>query len=448
MNERTNQRDHHVAIAKSAVIIFGFLAIAKLVGALKEVAIANLHGTSSVVDGYALTFSLASWPVTVFTMSASMILIPILVQAENDRPGEGTAIFRAVLAWTLAGCIPLGVAFMCAPWILGGLIEERFTPQAALQLRQMTVTMGAMIPIGGMSALLAARLMSGRRFINTLFEAIPSIVVIAAVLLFQSPADAPYALGIGTSLGFFFYAVALLLAQPPPARALLPRFTTDIKFRRPIGRDVLILVIAQMVFSFGGAIIDQLAATQLPPESNAVLGYANRLLMLATGLGATVIGRASLPVFSKAWLEGAGGEGRLAWRWSLALFVLGAIAIAIAYFIAPQVIGLLFHRGAFEASDLRAVTDVLRVGLLQLPFYFSGLIFAQMMASQRRYGVILICNSLAVVAKVAAMTLLVGHFGLAGIMISTAIMYAVSLVAMIAAFLWKRRHLRSARQCG
>lgn len=435
MIEREDQRDHHLAIVKSAVVIFGFVVIAKVVGAMKEVVIAYLHGTSSVVDGYALTFSLASWPVTVFTMSAGMILIPILVQAENDRPGEGAAVFRAVLAWTLAGCIPLAAAFMCAPWLLNGLIEERFTPQAALQVRQMMVSMGAMIPVGGLCALLAARLMSGRRFINTLFEAIPSIVVIVAALLFQNPTDAPYALGMGTSLGFIFYALALLLVQPPPVRDLLPRFTTEVEFRHRIGRDVMFLVTAQIVFSFGGTIIDQLVATELAPESNAVLGYANRLLMLVTGLGATVIGRASLPVFSRAWIQGGGGEGRLAWRWSLALFLLGSILIVVAYFFAPMVCGMLFQRGAFDASDTRAVVDVLRLGLLQIPFYFSGIIFAQLMASRRRYSAILISNILAVAAKIFAMIMLVDHLGLGGIMISTTVMYAVSLAAMITVFL-------------
>src|SRR3546814_9383235 len=65
----------------------------------------------------------------------------------------------------------------------------------------------------------------------------------------------------------------------------------------------------------------------------------------------------------------------------------GAAAVAIAWALAPWGVALLFERGAFTADNTQAVAQVLRWGLLQLPFYFGVLILVQLLASQNRYRV-------------------------------------------------------------
>ena len=62
--------------------------------------------------------------------------------------------------------------------------------------------------------------------------------------------------------------------------------------------------------------MDQGIAARLGPGAVAILGYAGRIVILMTGLGAVVFTRASLPVFSprsrKAtirWAPGMRGNG-------------------------------------------------------------------------------------------------------------------------------------------
>lgn len=418
-------------IAHSAILVSVFLIIAKVIGAAKEIAIAYRYGTTSVVDNYSLTFNLANWPITIFTMSAGMIIIPALVQLEREAPEEREAVFQAIMGWSALGSLLLAGGFALMPWVFRDHLGPKFASASFHELRDMTLSLAVMIPGGVMAALLAARLMSGQKFVNTLFEAIPSVVVMISIFIFRDPAQAPFALGIGTSVGFALYAATLLAVQPGPRRELIPNLKGTPSLKKHIGRGILVILAAQMIFSFGGSILDQLSATRLPAESNAVLGYANRLLMLVITLGATVVGRATLPVLSAARVEGGGAEKRLAMKWSVALFGVGFVAAGIGYLLAPFGVDLLFHRGAFDASDLAAVVRVLRAGLCQIPFYFSGLIIAQMLASQRRYGAILTCNTLALAAKFIALSLLMKPLGLVGVMLSTSVMYAVVLVAMI-----------------
>jgi O-antigen/teichoic acid export membrane protein len=72
------------------------------------------------------------------------------------------------------------------------------------------------------------------------------------------------------------------------------------------------------------------------------------------------------------------------------------------------------------------VAHVLRFGALQLPFYFAGLTAVQWIAARRRYGSLLLIACLAVLLKLVMNLLLIKAFGLAGIMMATAGMYAFS----------------------
>jgi len=95
--------------------------------------------------------------------------------------------------------------------------------------------------------------------------------------------------------------------------------------------------------------------------------------------------------------------------------------------VALRGVSVELERGAFTASDSDAVTHVLRFGLLQLPFYFAGLVLVQWIAANSRYQVLLAAACLALATKILMNLLLIPHFGLAGIMAATAGMYAVSL---------------------
>jgi peptidoglycan biosynthesis protein MviN/MurJ (putative lipid II flippase) len=91
---------------------------------------------------------------------------------------------------------------------------------------------------------------------------------------------------------------------------------------------------------------------------------------------------------------------------------------------------LLFERGAFTADDTLSVSEVLRVGLLQLPFYFGGLVMVSVLASQREHKLIAIGASLNLLAKLGANLALIPIMGLNGIMAATAVMLMVSFALL------------------
>ena len=165
-----------------------------------------------------------------------------------------------------------------------------------------------------------------------------------------------------------------------------------------------------------------------------------RLLALVLGLGALSVGRAALPVLSDIQARGQGDQARkTAIQWSVAMLGLGALAVALGWLLAPWAVALIFERGAFTAQDTLAVTQVVRWGLLQLPFYFGVLVLVQLLASQQRYRIMAAIALANFALKALTTALLAPVMGLPGIMLATGLMYALSYGCYVLAALHKTR---------
>jgi peptidoglycan biosynthesis protein MviN/MurJ (putative lipid II flippase) len=144
-------------------------------------------------------------------------------------------------------------------------------------------------------------------------------------------------------------------------------------------------------------------------------------------LGATVISRATLPVFAEGVANGESRRsGQHALRWAALMFVAGAVAAALIAVPASWIVALLFERGAFTAEDTEVVAVAVRFGAWQLPPYLAGLVLVSMLAGQRRYDVITAAALVSIVVKLLANLALADSLGVSGLMLSSAAMYACS----------------------
>src|SRR5690606_16068078 len=170
--------------------------------------------------------------------------------------------------------------------------------------------------------------------------------------------------------------------------------------------------------------IDQYTAANLGANANATLGYASRLLSLLLGVGAASVGRAALPVLADIQSRGDAERARTtALKWSMLMLLAGGGVTVIGWLLAPWGVAFLFERGAFTAENTVVVAQVLRWGLLQLPFYFGVLVLVQLMGSQHRCRImafLAVCNF---DVKAAMNFLLAPVMGTEGIMLATSLMY-------------------------
>lgn len=189
------------------------------------------------------------------------------------------------------------------------------------------------------------------------------------------------------------------------------------------------MLVGQTLMSLTG-IIDQFFAAHLGTGAIATLGYANRILALIIGLGAVAVSRATLPTFSKTEAQASTHRPRLAKYWVRLLFLLGVIILIIGWLLGPRGLRLLFERGAFTTEEASAVSNVLRIGLLQLPFLFAALVLVSDLASQREYKLIAINAGLNLFVKLTANLVLVPIMGITGILAATAFMLMVGFAQL------------------
>ncbi|HWF65499.1 MAG TPA: lipid II flippase MurJ [Rhizomicrobium sp.] len=418
---------HHRSIFSGLAFVSTFIVIAKLFGALKEVAVAARYGTGSAVDAYVYIFNLLSWPLSVWISTLGIVLIPLFVRANRDQPAQLAQFEREFFSLSLAAGAVLG--------IIGGLAitailissASGLSPGTMSYARWMAIPLAVIVPMGFASTLFATQLMVSRRHTNSLFEGIPALCILIAVLL--SHDQTGRSLVIGTVAGYAVQLVTLILSESGFRKAI----SFSLEFRSPLWAEVrkysLIVILSQLLITASG-VLDQVMVAHLNGNANAVLGYAARLLALFTGLGATAIGRALLPVLSELRAGGEGQESAIAKHWASILFFIGAVVAGLGWITAQTFVHVAFERGAFSSQDTLHVAEVLRFGFLQLPFYFSGIVIVQLVASRAQYSAFLYANAIALAGKVAFNFTFIPMMGVKGAALATALMYAVSFAAL------------------
>jgi peptidoglycan biosynthesis protein MviN/MurJ (putative lipid II flippase) len=413
----------HRKIFRAVLTVGAFVLLGRVFGAVREILFAARFGTSEIVDAYILTSSIITWPTAVWMSTLTAIAVPLLVRSDAEGPSATAKFVGELSAVSLAGGLALTALIFAALWYLAGASVLGLSSGAAAAMREMLAPLCLTLPLGLLITVLSVRLMSQQRHINTLLDGVPALAVSAALLLIVplTPAELAWA----TVAGFAAQAFILSSLLKGNGAALAAPRTFATPQWRMLTKGLAYFVLGQLAVG-AIAFVDPLMVAGLGAGSIATLGYANRILALGLGITATAVARAVLPAFSQLSAE----PDRLiqaAKSWIGWLVLAGVLCAAIGWLAAPWVVKILFERGQFTPANTQAVSDILRLGLLQLPFYLSGIVAVQVLAAQGRHHEITRSGLINVVVKLAANVPLIAAFGVAGTMLATTIMYAVAL---------------------
>lgn len=418
----------HRAIARGMAWVALFVLLGSVARAAREVAIAYRYGVSAEVDAYLFVFNLVNWPVAVWFSVLTVVLVPLAARIRHGASAELPRFRSELLGLTLL----LGLALAILSWFgLPFLLRSSWTglPGATVAIAiNMVPKLTLLAPMGVVISLFSVWMLAASRHANTLLESVPAIVVLIALLAFPGGGVQP--LVWGTLAGFAFHLVSLSASLARKGEIEAPRFIRQSPQWTPFWQGFGFMLGGQALMSFIG-IIDQFFAAHLGTGAIAELGYANRLLTLLLALGATAVSRATLPVFSHAQAQGKTELTSIAFHWIRLLFVVGLIAMIIAWGASSWGVKVLFQRGAFTPHDTQVVAEILRYGLAQLPFYFAGLVMVSLLVSQRKYRVIFIIGALNLLVKLVFNALSVPYFGVSGLMIATSAMSMFSCILLV-----------------
>ena len=421
----SNLHSDHRRIFAGAFRVAIFLLLGKAAGALREMAVAYRYGISDVVDAYQFTMTLANWlPITIVG-ALSVVLIPVLVNSRDESADLRRRFLGELHGWVIVvGLVLATLTYLAWPWVLewAGVGLGTQTRAASSQLMLAFAPAALLTLLIGVSA---ARLRSRERHINTLLDSVPAAIILVWVLL--APVADVGPLLWGTLVGYTVQCAWLMwLAERADGRMGRPALSFSTHHWPELITAAGVMLVGQVAMSFVGP-LDQYTAAQLGENANATLGYAVRLLSLLLGLGAASVGRAALPVLADVQRRGdAERARRLALKWSVLMLGAGVGVTLLGWLLAPWMVSFLFERGAFTAADAERVANVMRWGLLQMPFYFGVLILVQLLASQNRYRIMAAIAIANFLLKAVMNHLLAPVMGAEGIMLATSLMYALS----------------------
>lgn len=438
-----DQKSVTAAVARTTLLVGGFTIIARLIGFAKEMAVASRYGVSPIVDAYNLAFAYVSWSAVAIVSVITSVFVPHFVRLRSAGLHADRIRFEgeANLACLIVGSGLAAVAFWLCPMLISrtpSMLSQETIALASQMSSELFMVPLAMV----LSGLLAARIIAAGGSLNALLEGVPPAAILGAAV-YMLDYDDGYPLVFGTIFGFCAQAMLLgVVASRIAGRFIFLNAQFEFKDWGPLRLHLAVMLLSQLAISLI-APIDQYAAAQLGDGSSATLGYASRIVALLSGVAAIALSRAILPVLSHLVATGNDQRARReSIRWALLMFACGMVVNLIGFPASPLVVKILFERGAFDAATTSAVAYLLQLSLVQLPFFFAGMVLVQLLAARGRFVVLAVITVASVCLKAVLNAILPELLGLPAIVLSTAAMYALNLVLLLVAAV--RNHARPA----
>jgi putative peptidoglycan lipid II flippase len=423
-------------LARSTAFFSIATAASRVAGLAREVVAAGYYGISGPMSAFTIAFQV---PNLIRALFADAALQPAFVPVFTELLGKKAykEAFRLASTMLLLVTMVLGAItalFVLLAPVLMPLFAPGFKDNA--QLLDLTVALSQVLfPILvllGVSGIVVGILNSYDRFgafaISPLFWNLTIILVLVVVEPMFEGQDRIYAYAIGILVGT---AVQLLI----PAWDLRNtpfRFKFSFDWRHPGVRRVLVLMLP-VTISLGlinfNLLINSFFASFVSEQAPAAIDKAFRIYQLPQGIFSVAIATVLFPTLARFASAGAIDDLRatMANGMRQILFVLVPAAAAILV-LADPMIRLIYQRGAFDAHETEIVATALFWFAFSLPTNGLFLLLTRTFFSlQKPWIPTWISAANLAVTAIAALALY--HLGVGGIVASTALATAASVVA-------------------
>ncbi len=411
-----------------ATVTVGVATVAaSLLTLVKDQLVASVFGIGDELDAFVMAFLVPTFAIGVIGGSIMAALVPTYAQVrERDGAAAAQRLLASVSVIALGLLTAVAVAVAAGFWYVLPVFATGFSPAKIRLTRELLVLLTPVLVLSGLALLWTAVLNAGRRFLEGALSPGVIPVAIIAVLLALGRVWGIHAVAVGLLVGAVAQCVILGWALRSRGISLRPAWHGLSPEVREVVRQYWPMVAGSCAMA-STTVVDQVMASWLGAGSVAALNYGNKLVTFAVNLGAMSLGTAVFPYFAQMvaredWL-GVRHTLRTFSRWILLATVVG---VAVAIPLSDEIVRLLFERGAFSPEDTALVSRVQALLLLQVPFYAAGILYVRLISSIKRNAILSWGAGLSLVINVALNLPLMRWLGVAGIALSTSLVYAIS----------------------
>jgi len=420
-------------LARSTAFFSIATAASRVAGLGREIVAASYYGVSGPMSAFTIAFQLPNLVRALFADAALQpAFVPIFTEQLERR--NYREAFR--LASTLLLLVTLVLGAVTALFVLAApLIMPLFAPGFEGSILDLTVTLSQVLfPILillGVSGVVVGVLNSYDRFgafaIAPLFWNLTIILLVVVLAPMFEGQDRIYAYAIGILVG----TLVQLLIPVFDLRNTPFKFEWSFEWRNPDVRRVLLLMLP-VTISLGlinfNLLINSLFGTLVSDQAPAAIDKAFRIYQLPQGIFSVAIATVLFPTLARFATRGDFDDLRatMANGMRQILFVLVPAAAAVLVLSEPM-IRLVYERGEFTPEQTTLVATALFWFAFSLPTNGLFLLLTRTFFSLQRPWVPtgIAAANLAITALAA---LALYHLGVGGIVASTAIATAASVV--------------------
>ncbi|WP_432023126.1 murein biosynthesis integral membrane protein MurJ [Streptomyces parvus] len=381
-------------LARAAAGTAVLTVLAAVLGLVRDQAIARYFGASDASDAFLIAWTVPEMAATLLIEDGmALLLVPafslaLTRRASGDTEGGADPV-RELVAATLPRLFLLlsgGAALLIAgaPWVVGVLAPGLADPRLAVDCTRLTAVT---VLTFGITGYFSAALRAHGSFLPPAGVYAAYNLGIIGMTLALHAAWGVRAAAAGVAVGsalMILTQLPMLLRLVPLARPRLPRFGRRAARSAPLlGIAVLAPVVVFVVSRQSQVLVERFLASTLPAGAISHLNYAQKVAQMPMVLS-LMICTVTFPVVAQAMAAGEHEKARRRVERDLGLagmVVLLGTAVVLGH--APQIVEVLFQRGAFDAADTASTAQVMRVyalgllghclvGALSRPFFSSG----------------------------------------------------------------------------
>jgi putative peptidoglycan lipid II flippase len=413
--------------------------VVKLAATVKEFAVAGIFGRSDALEAFLVAALIPGLLINLISESMNQALIPTLVRVKTL---EGRERAQRLLSNALV-CSCVLLALTCLGMALTArlffpLIGSHFAPAKLDLAVHLFYGLLPVIVLTGIASLCAAVLNTVGSFaLPALAPVVTPLAIMVAAPLFANRFGT-WAMVYGTVIGALLHALWMGWLLNASDYRLALRWHGMCEATREVARQYGPVFMSGLVAS-GGLLVDQSMAAMLPAGSVSALAYAGRFVSVALALLGGAFSSAATPFFSEsvARRDWNGCRQTLrtwaSWSAAVATAVTGTLIIG-----ARPLVRVTFQHGVFQPHDTLAVSSVLVIYALQIPFFVCSRVYYRFLVAMRRTDLVFYCGLLNLVLDIVLNLLLMPRFGVAGIAMSTSL-WSVSTLIFLG--YWSRRVL-------
>ncbi|WP_338779128.1 lipid II flippase MurJ [Streptomyces sp. DG1A-41] len=360
-------------LARAALVTVALSLAGALLGLGRDQVLAHLFGAGSETDAFLVAWTVPEFAATLLIEDGlAFALVPAFSAVLARRAGDGTGdpvralVRRTLPRLALAFCVASALVVWGAPYLVQLLAPGLPDPGLAVDCTRLT---GTCVLTFGLAGYCSAALRAHRRFVAP-----------AAIYVAYNAAIITAMFALGARWGVRAAAVGVAVGGALMVVIQLPSLLRRLHCRRvpetaPAAGEVsrhtmnLALIVTVLLFALcrqSQVLVERFLASSLPVGAISHLNYAQKVAQMPMVI-ALMLCTVTFPVVSRALADGDTERARDRVERDLravSSFVLLGTAVVVA--CAPQLVHVLFQRGAFTAQDTAATAAVMRVYALGL----------------------------------------------------------------------------------